>query len=132
MAASGSSPLACVDCDECRDPNCGGGAITNVCAKNSDCHNTVGSYRCLCKDGYAESLNNTFSAKSCISKHEAGLLEYFVIVKNELSISLARKRLVDGHTVRRTYTVGCLVPKLLVTRCHHQFELHQLHIQLTY
>ena len=39
--------LTCVsDLDECSNG-------THMCSHNADCMNTMGSYRCVCKDGFA-------------------------------------------------------------------------------
>ena len=49
------SSLLNVDVDECT-------AFPNICDANTDCHNTDGSYTCICKAGY------TGDGKSCFGK----------------------------------------------------------------
>ena len=44
-----------VDVDECT-------AFPNICGANTDCHNTDGSYTCICKAGY------TGDGKTCSGK----------------------------------------------------------------
>ena len=44
-----------VDVDECT-------AFPNICGANTDCHNTDGSYTCICKAGY------TGDGKTCFGK----------------------------------------------------------------
>ena len=44
-----------VDVDECT-------AFPNICGANTDCHNTDGSYTCICKAGY------TWDGKTCSGK----------------------------------------------------------------
>ena len=41
--------MTCVDEDEC--------TAEGVCSKGEKCHNTVGSFRCSCKEGYRQATD---------------------------------------------------------------------------
>ena len=55
-----------VDVDECT-------AFPNICGANTDCHNTDGSYTCICKAGY------TGDGKTCFGKGLELELEFRII-----------------------------------------------------
>lgn len=43
----------CEDINECEQSN-----ASNLCMSNQDCVNTIGSYKCVCKDGYNQKIIN--------------------------------------------------------------------------
>ncbi|CAC5408148.1 unnamed protein product [Mytilus coruscus] len=46
--------VACLDVDECNDTI----VSSSKCLTTQDCHNTIGSYMCTCKDGYEGPVNS--------------------------------------------------------------------------
>jgi len=83
---------SCHDIDECRS------SFSNKCSRNATCHNTAGSYTCVCKNGLAG------DGFTCGRKGELSLpmlyvsLRYFrereQILKG-LSISIVKAELVQ-------------------------------------
>ncbi|CAH1243104.1 FBN2 [Branchiostoma lanceolatum] len=56
---------SCIDIDECADG-------THKCDENAkECHNTLGSYECICKEGY--SLSTAHGGRRCHDVHECDI-----------------------------------------------------------
>ncbi|RXN16421.1 fibrillin-1 [Labeo rohita] len=67
-----SMPDLCIDVDECERQPCGNGTYTDECTslrglcRNGNCMNTVGSFLCLCLDGYKLSPDG----RTCVDINE--------------------------------------------------------------
>ena len=105
--------LYVVDVDECT-------ASSSVCHVNATCNNTLGSYQCTCKPGYA------WDGKTCRGKTTrfSSIWEWNIFDKEEGS-DFARKYKVKPTVNDFEYYV-ILITYIFVWLCFHQHLLHPL------